>query len=440
MIAKGNLHASGSRLAAYMVTGKDGEKAELHELRGFADAGIRDAFKTIDAVAKGSHCTKPCFHVQVRNPQDDRALTTAEWERVADRIERINGLTDQPRAIAFHTDMKTGERHMHVAWSRMDEKTLKARPLPFFKLRLKEVSRELEGELGLTQVRNERERPDIRAAHRGEQAQAKRLGNDDRALRGTIRDTWERADSGKGFMAALEDKGLILCAGDRRDYVVMDECGGTHALGKRLLGVSAADTRKVLADLDRAAMPSVLEGRATMHTRMMVREERQARAIAHPIVPEARAAAIEITHPLLEPMVPTTRETAQVIRTAVTKTAPIAAKGIEHAADAVSGLVTGLGDFLFGGIGHSKSAPQGQSAAPPVTTSRARPTGRTAAQVRERYLVNMASPAEMLHEGHLMATVKAQTMPVRPEIVDAMRRKMEQARRERDEYEDDRER
>jgi hypothetical protein len=439
VIAKGNLHANCGKLAAYLVTGKDGEKAELHELRGFADATIRNAFKTIDAVAKGSHCTKPFFHVQVRNPQGDRALTTAEWERVADRIERINGLRDQPRAIAFHTDTKTGHEHMHVAWSRIDDEAMRARPLPFFKLRLKEVCRELESELGLTQVRNDRERPGIRAAHRGEQAQAKRLGIDDRAIRGAIRDAWERADNGKAFVAALAENGLMLCAGDRRDYVVMDVRGGTHALGKRLLGVSAADTRKVLADLDRDAMPSVLDGRATMHTRMMVREEAKAQAIAHPIVPEARAAAIEITHPLLRPMVPTTRETAQVMQTAVTKTAPIAAKGIAQAADAVSGLVTGLGEFLFGGIGHSPAAPQEAPTAPVMGRKRVR-SGRTAAQERDRYLTNMASPAEMLHEGHVMATVKAQTMPVRPEIVDAMRRKMEQARRERDEYEDDRER
>jgi hypothetical protein len=323
---------------------------------------------------------------------------------------------------------------MHVAWSRMDETTLKARPLPFFKLRLKEVCRELEIELGLTQVRNDRERPAIRAAHRGEQAQAKRLGNDDRAIRGAIRDAWERADNGKAFVAALDERGLMLCAGDRRDYVVMDERGGTHALGKRLLGVSAADTRKVLADLDRDAMPSVLEGRATMHTRAMVRE-----AEVPAIVPEARAAAIEITHPILQPLVPTTRETAQVMQTAVTRTVPLAAKGIEHAADAVAGLVTGLGEFLFGGIGHSQPAPQEAPTAPVMGRRRVR-SGRTAAQERERYLTNMASPAEMLHEGHVMATVKAQTMPVRPEIVDAMRRKLEQARRERDEYEDDRER
>lgn len=433
MIAKGNTHADCGKLAAYLVTGKDGEKAELHELRGFASDDIRKAFRTVAFLAEGTNCDKPLFHVQVRNPEGE-ALTREQWRQVAERIERINGLRDQPRAIAFHTDTKTGHEHMHVAWSRIDDEAMRARPLPFFKLRLKEVCRELEIELGLTQVRNERERPEIRAAQRGEQAQAKRLGNDDRAIRGAIRDAWERADNGKAFVAALQEHGLLLCAGDRRDYVVMDERGGTHALGKRLLGVSAADTRKVLADLERDAMPSVLDGRATMHTRAMVRE-----AETPAIVTEAKAAAIEITHPPLQPLVPTTRETAQVMQTAVTKTAPLAAKGLEHAADAVSGLVTGLGEFLFGGIGHSQPAPQEAAAVPLMGRKRVR-SGRTAAQERERYLTNMASPAEMLHEGHIMATVKAQTMPVRPEIVDAMRRKMEQARRERDEYEDDRER
>lgn len=438
MIAKGNTHADCGKLAAYMVTGKDGEKAELHELRGFASDDIRKAFRTVAFLAEGTNCDKPLFHVQVRNPEGEN-LTREQWRQVAERIERINGLTDQPRAIAFHTDTKTGHEHMHVAWSRIDDEAMRAKPLPFFKLRLKEVCRELEIELGLTRVRNDRERPEIRAAKRGEQAQAKRLGNDDRAIRSAIRDAWERADNGKAFVAALEEQGLMLCAGDRRDYVVMDERGGTHALGKRLLGVSAADTRKVLADLNRDAMPSVIEGRATMHTRMTVREQEQAAALERPIVPQARAAAVEITHPLLEPMVPTTRETARVMQTAVTKTAPIAAKGIERAADAVSGVVTGLGAFLFGGIGHSQSAPKDTDAAPVMGRTRVR-SGRTAAQERDRYLTNMASPAEMLHEGHVMATVKAQTMPVRPEIVDAMRRKMEQARRERDEYEDDRER
>lgn len=433
MIAKGNTHADCGKLAAYMVTGKDGEKAELHELRGFASDDIRKAFRTVAFLAEGTNCDKPLFHVQVRNPEGEN-LTREQWRQVAERIERINGLTDQPRAIAFHTDTKTGHEHMHVAWSRIDDDAMRARPLPFFKLRLKEVCRELEIELGLTKVRNDRERPEIRAAKRGEQAQAKRLGNDDRVLRGAIRDAWERADNGKAFVAALAESGLMLCAGDRRDYVVMDERGGTHALGKRLLGVSAADTRKVLADLDRDAMPSVLDGRATMHTRAMVRE-----AEMPAIVPEARAAAIEITDPLLQPLVPTTRETAQVMQTAVTKTVPLAAKGLEHAADAVSGLVTGLGEFLFGGIGHSPTAPKEAAAVPLMGRQRVR-SGRTAAQERERYLTNMASPAEMLHEGHVMATVKAQTMPVRPEIVDAMRRKMEQAKRERDEYEDDRER
>lgn len=53
------------------------------------------------------------------------------WRRAADRIESILGLKDQPRAIAFHIDEETGDRHMHVAWSRIDEEMLTAKHLSF---------------------------------------------------------------------------------------------------------------------------------------------------------------------------------------------------------------------------------------------------------------------------------------------------------------------
>lgn len=431
MIAKGNVHAHGGKLAAYLVTGKDGEKAELHALRGFAAADIKAAFRSVAFMAQATQCEKPFFHVQVRNP-DGEKLTREQWERVADRMERANGLIGQPRAMAFHTDQKTGHEHLHLAWSRIDGETLKAKPLPFFKLRLKEACRELEDELGLTKVRNERARPDIRAAHRADQAQAKRLGTDDRAIRAVIRDVWEHADSGKAFAAALKDKGLILCAGDRRDFVVMDERGGTHALGKRLLGVSAAQTRTRLADLDRAAMPSVIEGRADMHTRAMVRE-----AEPRPIEQEAKAAAVELTHPLL----PTTQETARVIETVTRKGGGVAVKGLEQAANAVGGLVSGLGDFLFGGIGHSKAAPE-QRTAPAGVAKSAPPV-----QTRQAYLDNMASPIEATHEGASGGmAARPHLIGVKPEIVDAMRRKIEaERRRERelkrdDDFERDRDR
>src|SRR5271157_2161612 len=113
MISKGTAHDNGGKLARYMVTGKDGEQAELWELRGFASLDIVDAFRSVHVIAEGSRCQQPFFHVQVRNPEGE-TLSRAQWEYTANRIERMLGLKDQPRAIAFHIEEKTGEAHMHV--------------------------------------------------------------------------------------------------------------------------------------------------------------------------------------------------------------------------------------------------------------------------------------------------------------------------------------
>lgn len=255
MIAKGTLHDSGARLAAYMATGKDGEVAQVHEVVGFASDDIFDAFRSIDAMAAGSRLTKPFFHVQVRNPNGEQ-LTRTQWVTVADRIERVHGLRGQGRAMAFHIDRRTGHEHMHVAWSRLDGWTLKARTLPFFKQRLKAVSRELEIELGLTRVSSARPRPEM-APRRAEEEQSRRLGTDLRSIRGAIRAVYERSDSGKAFVAGLAEHRLVLCRGDRRSFVVVDRKGGLHTLGKRLLGDSAEAVRRRLSDLTPGDLPTI---------------------------------------------------------------------------------------------------------------------------------------------------------------------------------------
>ena len=61
MIVKGNLHANGQKLAAYLITGKMGERAELVELRGFASSDIRAAFIGVHTHAAATQCTKPFF-------------------------------------------------------------------------------------------------------------------------------------------------------------------------------------------------------------------------------------------------------------------------------------------------------------------------------------------------------------------------------------------
>jgi hypothetical protein len=266
VIAKGNTHGNGGKLAAYMVTGKDGERAELYQLQGFASGDIRSAFRDVHLMADGGKVTKPFFHAQVRNP-DGEELTRAQWLQVADRIETKLGYSGQARAIAFHTDEKTGHEHMHVAWSRIDEDTLQAKPLPFFKLRLKELCRELETELDLTPVRNERPRPEIFSASRAEQEQSRRLATDGHGIRDSIRDAYDHSDNGKAFAAALADQGLTLCQGERRDFVALDQAGGLHVLGKRLLGDSAAAVRQKLGDLEREAVPTVDQARERLADR-----------------------------------------------------------------------------------------------------------------------------------------------------------------------------
>jgi hypothetical protein len=266
MIIKGNRHNDGAKLARYMMTGerKKDERAEFYQLRGFDEAdNILDAFRDVEVMGGAGKAENALFHVQVRLPEHER-LTDAQWEQTADRIEKRLRLTGQARAIYFHVNEQTGERHMHVGWSLIDTETMKAKPVPFFKLRLKALARELEKEFGLTQVKNEREGPIKYAATKNEQQQAQRLGVDKDAIRNTIRACWDRSDCGHGFDDELANEGLILAQGNRRDYVVIDHAGGIHALGKRLLDVSAAQVRAKLADLDRDNMPTIEQAREFM--------------------------------------------------------------------------------------------------------------------------------------------------------------------------------
>ncbi len=414
MIAKGTTHNSGSRLAAYMVTGKDGERAELYSLHGFAAGDIREAFASIEAMKAGTKLDKAFFHVQVRNPEGEE-LTRAEWLRVAEAIEHKLGYDGQPRAIAFHTDEKTGHEHMHVAWSRIDEETLQAKPLPFFKLRLKEVCRSLEQELDLTRVSSERPRVEL-APSRGEEEQSRRLDTDLHGIRGTIREAYERSDNGQSFAAALADQGLTLCQGERRDFVVLDQEGGIHALGKRLLGDSAAQVRQHMADLDRAALPTVEEGRDHL--------AQQAPAITQPVIDQERQAIRESYAERAAE-----REAMQPANDALASAAPAAARAaakVEHGlsgvaqvaqsiAGGIQGVAIGIERFLFGG---GEAAP-----AQPAPAPERKNEGQ---EVRE-------------HLGRMEPQVRA-TDPnvpryrfgVDPELVAELRRKREEREREDD--------
>ncbi len=281
MIIKANRHNNGTKLASYMMAGsfQKEEYAEFFQLKNFGEAEtIFEAFHDAEIMAEGTKAENALFHVQVRLPEQDW-LSPEKWEHVADRIEQRLGLEGQGRAITFHVNSRTNERHMHIGWSLIDTETMKAIALPYFKFRVKALSRELEQELELTPVTNERQGPIKYAATKKEQQQAQRLGVDKEQIRLTIRTAWDRSDCGRSFDAALADQGLILVTGERRDFVVIDHAGGIHALGKKLLDVSAHQVREKLSDLDKNHMPSVTQAREFMLDLPRDRTERLTREL-----------------------------------------------------------------------------------------------------------------------------------------------------------------
>jgi Relaxase/Mobilisation nuclease domain len=275
MIAKGNLHGDGGALARYLMTGKNGEVAELLQTRGLENLGgdPEQAFATLQKVAEANtKSAMPFFHAQTRLPHGEN-LTDAQLLQVADREEKRLGFTGQPRIASVHI-LPNGDKHLHVGWFRIDLETMQAKDPGMYKNHLKQLCRKLEKEFCLQEVSNFRKPEDLaRAASWKEQEEARRLGTDERAIRSTILDCLEHADGGKALRAALDERGLMLANGDKRDcFVVVDQAGGHHALNKKLTGHTLAETRDRLADLDRTQLPSVEQAQEIQRTRTAERD------------------------------------------------------------------------------------------------------------------------------------------------------------------------
>src|SRR5690242_323753 len=149
MIAKGNLHNDGAYLARYLTKAdKDNERAVQAELRGFGANSIFDAFRDVHLEAQMTNAEKPLFHMQMRARRGEK-LTEQQWIAAADRAEKALGFEGQARAIVFHDNRETGQRHMHVVWSRIDRENECAIDPGLYKRKLMDVQREIEREFGL---------------------------------------------------------------------------------------------------------------------------------------------------------------------------------------------------------------------------------------------------------------------------------------------------
>ncbi|WP_422363225.1 relaxase/mobilization nuclease domain-containing protein [Pyruvatibacter mobilis] len=231
MILKAKERGGAPQLARYLMSMRDNEHVELHNVRGFVSDDLRGAFSEADAIAKGTRCKNYLFSMSI-NPPANEKVRTEDFELAIERIEQKLGLEDQPRAIVFHE--KDGRRHAHVVWSRIDSERMRALNMAHYKMKLRDVSRELFMEHGWDMPRGLQDRAlrDPLNFSQEEWQQARRAGIDPREIKSVLRQCWERSDNGASFERALKERGFWLARGDRRGFVAIDYRGEVYSLSR----------------------------------------------------------------------------------------------------------------------------------------------------------------------------------------------------------------
>lgn len=258
MILKASQRGGGKQLALHLLNTADNEHCEIHDLRGFVSADLVGAMKEAHAVSLGTRCKQFLFSVSL-NPPPGENVPPAVFEDALARIEARTGLTGQPRAVVFHE--KEGRRHCHAVYSRIDAGRMKAVNLSHFKLKLRDISKQLylEHEWKLPRGLIDSAAKDPRNYTLAEYQQAKRMGRDARDLKAMAQECWAASDSAAAFAQALKERGLTLVRGDRRGHVAVTHEGEVLALA-RLLGKRTKDVRTRLGEPD--SLPSVDQAKA----------------------------------------------------------------------------------------------------------------------------------------------------------------------------------
>jgi hypothetical protein len=258
MILKASQRGGAKQLGLHLLKTTENERVEIHEVRGFISDDVMEAMHEAYAVSRGTKCKQFLFSVSL-NPPETENVRIEVFEQALAKIEERNGLTDQPRIVVFHE--KEGRRHAHAVWSRIDAESMTAKPLPHFKLKLRDVSKELYIENGWKMPRGfiDQKQRDPRNFTLDEWQQAKRHGHNAKDMKAMMQECWAASDSRQAFSSALQERGLYLARGDRRGHVAVTYDGEVLSVA-RMVGKPAKEVAARLGDP--ALLPSVEETRA----------------------------------------------------------------------------------------------------------------------------------------------------------------------------------
>ncbi len=273
MVIKGYACGNGKRVAAHLLRTDTNERVSVLEVRGTTSENLFGAFGEMEAVAAGTRCMKPLYHASINTRVDER-LTPEQVFQSVDALEEALGFTGQPRAIVMH--VKNGREHYHIVWSRTDIEHMRALRIDHNYRTHEIVARQLEKEFGHERVQGahvERDGPDgkvprpERTPNRKEMAQVERGGMHANEAKAHITALWQGSDSGKSFIAGLEQSGWLLAQGDRRDFVVIDPGGGVHSLARRVEGARVKDIAAKMAGIDPQGFLNVVAAKQVQEDR-----------------------------------------------------------------------------------------------------------------------------------------------------------------------------
>jgi len=276
MIIKGGSRASPNQLARHLQRADTNERVEIVQLDS-PTGDLKEAFRDWQFLSTGTRGTKGLYHANI-DPDARYQMTPEQWQRAVDVLEKELGFEGQPRAVVMHE--KHGRQHVHVVWQRTDIDQMKLIPDSFNYKAHERASLALEIEFGHEIVpgkhakRDREKQPELPKAEisHAEWQQGERAGIDPRAFKDAITALYRQCDSGQALQRALEERGLMLAKGDRRDFVIVDENGQVYSLARQIKGVTAKDLRAFMADLDRDALPDVGVAKAQQQERSAHRQ------------------------------------------------------------------------------------------------------------------------------------------------------------------------
>ncbi len=266
MIIKGASRAGPSQLARHLLRADTNERVEILELQS-PTGDLTEALRDWQVLAGGTRGDLGLYHANI-DPAKGYTMTQEQWHRTVDVLEKELGFEGLPRAVVMHE--KHGREHIHVVWQRTDVDNMTLRSDSWNYLAHERASMALEQEFGHEHVpgkhakRDREKQPEFPRADttHAEWQQGERAGLDPRERKEVLTSLYGKSDNGQSFRNAIEQEGYILAKGDRRDYVIVDEQGTVHSLGRQIKDVKAKDLREFMSGIDRESLPTVEQAKA----------------------------------------------------------------------------------------------------------------------------------------------------------------------------------